>query len=182
MKSILSIISTVAFVCSAFAAGYSSAVSAQTNDSRATRAEATASTGEFTQISVGIGVDTPTTCALKRDGSVICWGDGLVNQADAPSAKVAGSFTRVSVGEGLTCGLTIKHKVVCWGDVRGNGEPVEGSGSIKVEPATYAQVSAGGPICCGDELYPSACAVSRTHRISCWGISSVRRRPASSNR
>src|ERR1019366_3929342 len=80
------------------------------------------SNGSFTRISAG-----SATCAVRHDGSVLCWGGDYDGEADAPGTNVAGRFTQISAGEGLSCGVTVKHKVVCWGDVYGTFDPDEGS-------------------------------------------------------
>ena len=55
------------------------------------------------------------SCALRADGSVVCWGDNGYGQAVAP----AGAFVAVSAGERHSCGILRRNfrggSVVCWG-------------------------------------------------------------------
>ena len=63
--------------------------------------------GSFTAVSTG----DRHSCALRSDGSVVCWGWNEYGQATPP----AGSFTAVSTGGAHSCALRSDGSVVCWG-------------------------------------------------------------------
>lgn len=92
------------------------------------------------------------TCALKADGTVVCWGANYVGQATPPS----GTFTQVSAGASFvssyTCGVRTDGSVVCWGsDDFGRATPPSG---------TFTQVDAG---------QYHTCALKTDGTIACWG-------------
>jgi len=72
------------------------------------------------------------TCAVRDDGSIVCWGANGKNQSEAP----VGKFVQVSAGDEHTCALESTGKILCWGD--GEDEPYR--------PLTgdFVQVNAGG--------------------------------------
>ena len=50
----------------------------------------------------------PTTCGVRTDGTVECWGDEYLSQAPA------GTFAAVSAGVWHTCGIRTNGTVSCW--------------------------------------------------------------------
>ena len=88
------------------------------------------------------------TCALKTDGSIVCWGDDSWGQATVPR----GTFASVSAGMAHTCGVNTDGSIACWGDAHwGQATPPHG---------TFASVSAGENHSCG---------VKTNGSIACWG-------------
>ncbi len=87
-------------------------------------------------------------CALRNDGSIVCWGGNDYGQSDAPS----GSFSSVSAGPLHNCGVRTDGTVACWGYNR-KGQSDAPSGS-------FFSVSAG---------YGHTCGVRIDGLVVCWG-------------
>ena len=63
------------------------------------------------------------TCALRDDGSAVCWGSDL----DGNSSPPDGRFTAISSGSLHTCALREDGSAVCWGsDLTGQASPPDG--------------------------------------------------------
>jgi alpha-tubulin suppressor-like RCC1 family protein len=84
--------------------------------------QATAPTGTFKQIAAG----GYTTCGIKTDGTLACWGAGTTNgncQSDYGACGQAlppsGTFVEVAVGYTHACAMTAAGKVQCWGSNTG---------------------------------------------------------------
>jgi alpha-tubulin suppressor-like RCC1 family protein len=60
--------------------------------------------------SVALGTDHG--CAVRTDGTLVCWGDNTFGQSSPPT----GTFTQVSAGTFHTCGVKTDGTFVCWGD------------------------------------------------------------------
>ena len=52
------------------------------------------------------------TCALRVDGSAVCWGSDQFRQSSPPESEL---FASISSGGYHTCGLRFDGRVVCWG-------------------------------------------------------------------
>ena len=92
------------------------------------------------------------TCALKTNGTVVCWGDNNYGEATVPAGLA--SVAQVSSGNVYTCALKTDKTVVCWGN-DGYGLVTGGAGLTSV-----AQVSAGANV---------ACALKADGTVVCWG-------------
>ncbi|MFW6023497.1 MAG: RCC1 domain-containing protein [Myxococcota bacterium] len=117
------------------------------------------------------------TCALRRDGSVVCWGHGgygLLGEGgaggdDVPSPKpVKGPKDAVALtaGEGFTCARTTRGTARCWGRNdhaqlgRGHRGAPEGPGDV-AGLQNVAQLAAGRD---------HACALLDDGAVRCWGL------------
>ncbi|HYN83485.1 MAG TPA: hypothetical protein VES88_18545 [Gemmatimonadaceae bacterium] len=92
------------------------------------------------------------TCALKTDGTVVCWGDNTYGQTTVPGGLA--SVARVTAGGHHTCALKTDGTVVCWGD------NTYGEATVPGGLASVAQVSA---------LWLHTCALKIDGTVVCWG-------------
>lgn len=134
------------------------------------------------------------TCAIRADGTVVCWGLGTDGQlglghppsqmASCGSDRIADSpepvegltdAVEVSVGEGHACARRATGQVVCWGHNAwgqlGDGVAAhEACGPIREDcafgPVPVAGLSDAVAIAAGDE---HSCAVRSTGAVVCWG-------------
>jgi len=125
-------------------------------------------------------------CAVKGDGSAVCWGDNYYGQLGDGTATdsftpvaVSGldgsspesTATAISVGVNHSCALLGDGSVKCWG---GNsfGQLGDGSGIDKLTPVTVSGLDGSGPasaatsLALGDHM---ACVVRQTGALVCWG-------------
>ncbi len=74
--------------------------------------------GTFAQIAAG----KITTCGVKTDGTIACWGAGTMSSGCAADPNgcgqalpPAGTFAQVAVGYTHACAMRANRTVVCWG-------------------------------------------------------------------
>ncbi len=98
---------------------------------------------------VAVATTGERTCAVRGDGTVACWGDGVTTPTTV--AGLAGA-TAVGAGVGYACAVVVGGHVRCWS----NGAPAE---VVGVQDATavvagnqsgYALRSDGSVVCWGD--------------------------------
>ena len=103
--------------------------------------------GEFVAVSAG----GSTSCGLKSDGTIACWGDNTHGPVRAP----AGQFTTVSTGSRYSCAVRTDGTIECWGaNDDGQTDPPAGE---------FTTVSAGTAHSCG---------VRTNGTVECWGWNS----------
>jgi alpha-tubulin suppressor-like RCC1 family protein len=117
-----------------------------------------------------------STCAIKRDGRLFCWGNDENNGPPRifaasldpiPENKSATDWAEVSVGLGNSCAIKTDGRLFCWGDNTGgiiDDNTVFTYYALPVQERTaasdWARVSADYFIC----------AVKTDGRLFCWGI------------
>ncbi|PZQ49100.1 MAG: hypothetical protein DI551_00155 [Micavibrio aeruginosavorus] len=133
--------------------------------------------GPWLDISTGFG--STSTCGLKTDGSVWCWGSdsngqlgagGAGDQTSPVAVDVADDelmWTKVSVGTDHACGIRTDGTAWCWGS-NSNGKLGTGGGSV----SSPAEVS-------GDDLWidisagpDTSCGIKKDGTAWCWGSDS----------
>jgi alpha-tubulin suppressor-like RCC1 family protein len=115
-----------------------------------------------------------TTCAIRTDGTLWCWGRNLsgqvgigVNGANVESPAVVGTdlWMQVSVGEVHTCGIKRDGTLWCWGAEQsgalGNGgNSANRPSPVQIGTDRWSYISAG---------YLSTCGIKDDGSLWCWG-------------
>jgi alpha-tubulin suppressor-like RCC1 family protein len=95
-----------------------------------------------------VNVGEKHACAIRDDGTLVCWGDNSLGQLNSPT----GEFTQVSSGPLHSCAIRADGFVLCWGD--------NFSGETNAPLARFIQVSVGGAYSCG---------IRDDGQAVCWG-------------
>jgi len=119
-----------------------------------------------TEVHAGMGVEDVThTCALRRDGSVWCWGGNVVGQLGEEGERQSNvplpvrglrDVKALSVGTFHTCVITAEELLSCWGAVA--AEPLQAMSTTEVIAVaagslhTCAIVTDGTVRCFGDNF------------------------------
>ena len=127
------------------------------------------------------------SCAIRRNGSVLCWGRNSYGQTDAPS----GEFIAVSVGgqyEGHSCGIRTDRTITCWGS-NSRGQTDAPSGFF-IDIAVGERYACGiqglrtdGPVICWGSTWwdtppgrfmavtagKHSCGIRTDRTVTCWG-------------
>ena len=129
-----------------------------------------------------LGLGNSNTCAIRGDGTLVCWGDNSGGQSTPPP----GTFIRVSSGKIHSCGIKMDDTLVCWGDNYSN--------MATPPPGAFTQVDLGDIFSCGlhtdgtlacwggngmvapagtftqlDAAFFHACAIKSDGTLLCWG-------------
>lgn len=126
------------------------------------------------QVSAGI----THTCALRRNGSVWCWGDNHVGQLGDGSRESSRTPVRVralpparaiAAGARSSCAVTIEGEVYCW-SANSVGQLGDGrSGSGHPSPVKVTAVEEARAIF-GSHVAERYCAIAGDRsRLLCWG-------------
>lgn len=116
---------------------------------------------DATQISAG----GTTSCAVKKDGSAVCWGGNDLGQLGLETSpaqsdqdphptpapvKITGAVQRIDVGQAGVCAVTAAGALVCWGDnsqaqlgLSVDEHPIGGPTALSAGGTTFVQAIAG---------------------------------------
>jgi alpha-tubulin suppressor-like RCC1 family protein len=118
------------------------------------------------------------SCALRRTGSVVCWGDnqrGALGDGTATSSKapvtVVGVDDAVSISAGAahTCALRRTGAVACWGGGEGQGSVIalgNGTNGNSLTPVKVSGLEDAVEVSAGEW---QTCALRATGAVACWG-------------
>lgn len=108
-------------------------------------------------------------CALLVDGTVQCWGRGVMpRQAATPRPTVVAGLehvTHLAAGLYHTCAVLSDATVRCWGN-NGNGALGTGDTTNHAEPVAVAGLASVADIAAGSA---ASCAVLTDKTVRCWG-------------
>lgn len=104
----------------------------------------------FTAISVGYSHN----CALRGDGSILCWGRNHWDESPPPE----GEFSAITNGGYFSCALRVDGSPVCWGE----GTRL-GPDKADISPPSNEKLSA---ISAG---YGHVCGIRMNSTAVCWG-------------
>jgi hypothetical protein len=113
-------------------------------DPSAPQRDPPAASEQFSQVSITDNY----ACALRLDGSPVCWGFNSLHESDAPASA---HYTQIAVGATFACGLDAQGTASCWG----------GSGAQPPPSDKLVQLSAGDECTCG---------VRMDGNVVCWGV------------
>jgi len=115
------------------------------------------------------------TCAIRRDGTVYCWGDGYFGSpiGDGPNVDAPQQLNgitdaaAISSGGYHTCVVHQNGLVSCWGRNNsgqlGDGTRLDNFDPVNAEgPTDVASISSG---------FAHTCALTKRGALWCWGIS-----------
>jgi alpha-tubulin suppressor-like RCC1 family protein len=135
-------------------------------------------TSGVTAVSVG----SYSACALKTDGTVLCWGsndylvlgngsrEATASLVPAPVIGLGGPVTAISIGTESVCAVVTGGAVECWGDdlddALGVGA-VTGPNFASDAPIALTTLSSGVTSVSVGDL--SACAILANGGLDCWG-------------
>ena len=120
-----------------------------------------------------VSVDGETSCAIKSNGTLWCWGWGSVTGTNmssgdrtSPTQVGTGLWKSVTMGRDNACAVDISGDAWCWGDDAngklGNGptDPSDGLTPSKVaSPGPWAMIAPGN----------ATCGVKLDGSLWCWG-------------
>ena len=132
--------------------------------------------GTFKAVAVG----GDHSCALRVDGTAICWGDNEYGQTDVPHGAHApsrlsvwdrirlghlsnrnGTFKAIATGWRHSCAIRSDDAVLCWGyNNPGTGEAQSEFGQARAPGGTFRAISAGAHHSCG---------LRTDGGVVCWG-------------
>jgi alpha-tubulin suppressor-like RCC1 family protein len=122
------------------------------------------------------------TCAVLRDGPVVCWGSNALGQAGSGSKALAiaspvrvkglaKGIASVVAGKTMSCAITGGGALKCWGSLMEKPSLTASAAVahawVRKTPVNVAGLSSGvSDVAIGDD---HACALLKTGTVRCWG-------------
>ncbi len=125
---------------------------------------------------IGVAAGSVHTCALRRDGSVWCFGQNPAGQlgSGVPVGTLSGTpvqvpgvagATAIAAGGQTTCAIVAGGSVVCWGGGQ-DGKLGNGARDNSATPVAVRDLSGAVKLSVGDM---HACALTSKGAAFCWG-------------
>lgn len=134
-------------------------------------------------ISIFISGNNWHNCAIKKDGSAVCWGnnkygqlgDGTIVNKQTPTPVIGlGPGTTAAIAQAMnhTCALKTDGSVVCWG-LNANGQLGDGTIEEKLTPNQVSGLGPGTTVAIFTDLFGNnpngTCAIKTNGSAVCWG-------------
>jgi alpha-tubulin suppressor-like RCC1 family protein/type II secretory pathway pseudopilin PulG len=121
---------------------------------------------------------TFSTCAVKTDGSLWCWGENTTNnlgtgqisfKLSTPSVVLGGgAWKKVDAARSTACGLKSDNTAWCWGD-NTQGQVGDGTKTARTSPVAVSGGGSWKDISAGNS---HTCAIKSDDTLWCWGNNS----------
>lgn len=128
---------------------------------------------EITAFAAQVAPAGNRTCALTRDGAVMCWGlgplgDGTWRQSDSPVIAIGlgSGVAAIAAGDEHTCALLRGGTVKCWGS---NFRGQIGDGTTEDLRLTPVEVVGLSDVVRLEAGFGHTCAVTASGALKCWG-------------
>ncbi len=112
-----------------------------------------------------VAVDSGSTCGIRVDGTLWCWGSQPALSAmdeTTPTELSTESWKTVSGNGGLACALKADSSLWCWGNgALGNGSQSESSTPLEIDPGPWQSVRVAAQ---------DVCAIRPDQSVWCWGF------------
>jgi len=148
----------------------------QLGDGTTTRRLSPRSLNSLSSGVVALAAGEVHTCALRTDGSLLCWGQNIYGQlgdgttTDRHSPTAVGALTSgvaaVAAGQYFTCAIKTNGSLWCWG-LNSFGQLGDGTTQNRSVPTEISGVGAGVTAMSGGGLH--ACALKSNGSVWCWG-------------
>lgn len=145
-------------------------------------------TNQLTPVTIDSGVSYTVVraggvhnCAITTSGVLKCWGDNskgqigdgtLIDKLIPTEIDPGQTYLDVDLGDLYTCAITTSNKLKCWGENTyfnlGNRSNVNERSPVAIDTTeNYVSLSAAGGTV--NSAQSSACGVTTTGRLKCWG-------------
>jgi len=121
---------------------------------------------------VDVAIQGRRGCAMRSDGTVVCWGSGILGDGTANSVRslpvaVAGLIDAVDieVGEESSCAIRLSGGVDCWGE-NSSGQLGDGTTTDAVTPVSVVGLNDATGLSLEQG---TSCATRSTGGVTCWG-------------
>jgi alpha-tubulin suppressor-like RCC1 family protein len=118
---------------------------------------------------VGVFASWSSTCAVRRDRSLWCWGAFPANSPTPTRIAGVAAVKQIAMGYGHICVSTLEGKVSCWGS-NDHGQLGDGSTTNRDQPFTVPGITDAKMVAVGD---PRSCALSASGAVVCWGADGI---------
>jgi alpha-tubulin suppressor-like RCC1 family protein len=115
------------------------------------------------------------SCAVKKAGGAVCWGDGLSGQLGAPGVNSSSTpvsvvnltgLTSISCGDLHACAVNASGQVACWGDNQRGELGTGGTGGSNPTPTPLTSLGAVFSVAAASR---GTCALRKNGDVYCWG-------------